>query len=87
MYSETDTQNFILCMCLKLPVRMRYKWRDLPTDSLEKRNLCPNFQDPLVFVERQAIVLTDPMYGGEGLSGSTRRNLKTVHVATVQENL
>ena len=43
MYSEMDTQNFILCMCLKLPVRIRYKWRDHATDSLEKRNLYPNF--------------------------------------------
>ena len=76
MYSEMDTQNFILCMCLKLPVRIRYKWRDHATDSLEKRNLYPNFQDFVVFVERQASVLTDPVYGGDALSGSTRRSLR-----------
>ena len=54
MYSEMDTQNFILCMCLKLPVCICYKWCDHATDSLEKRNLYPNFQDFVVFVERQA---------------------------------
>ena len=76
MYSEMDTQNFILCMCLKHPVGIRYKWRDHATDSLEKRNLYPNFQDFVVFVERQASVLTDPVYGDEALSGSTRRSLR-----------
>ena len=76
MYSEMDTQNFILCMCLKLPVRIRYKWRYHATDSLEKRNLYPNFQDFVLFVERRASVLTDPVYGGETLSGITRRGLR-----------
>ena len=76
MYSEMATQNFILCVCFKLPVRIRYKWRDHATDSLEKRNLYPNFQDFVVFVERQASVLTDPVYVGEVLSGSTRRSLR-----------
>ena len=45
-------------------------------DSLEKRNIYPNFQDCVVFVERQAYVLTDPVYGGEALSGCTRRTLR-----------
>ena len=76
MNSEKDTQNFILCMCLKLSVRIRYKWRDQATDILEKRNLYPNFPDFVVFVEQQASVLTDPVYGGEALSGSTRRSLR-----------
>ena len=81
MYSEMDTQNFILCMCLKLPIRIRYKWRDYATDSLEKRNIYPNFQDFVVFVERRASVLTDPVYGGEALHGISRRSLRpsTMH--------
>ena len=76
MYSEIDTQNLILCMCLKLPVRIRFKWCDHATDNIEKRNLYPNIQDFVMFVERQASVLTDPVYGGEALCGSTRRSLR-----------
>ena len=30
----------------------------------------------MVFVERQASVLTDPVYGGDALSGSRRRSLR-----------
>ena len=64
MYSDMDTQNLIMCMCLKIPVHIGYKWRNHTTNSLEKWNVSANLQDRILFVEQQTTVLTDPVYGG-----------------------
>ena len=62
MYSEIDTQNLILSMCMKLQLPIRYKWRDHAKDKLQTSNAYPRFSDFVSFVERQADVLNDPVY-------------------------
>ena len=73
MYSEIDNQNFILSMCMKLQLRIRYKWRDHAADKLQTSNAYPRFSDFVSFVERHADVLNDPVYGGDALISSTRK--------------
>ena len=77
MYAEIDTQNFILSMCMKLQLRVRYKWRNRAADKLHDTEAYPRFCDFVAFVARQADVLNDPVYGGDALFDSNQKHSRT----------
>ena len=69
-YSEIDTQTFILSLCLKLKLQLRYQWRERATDGLRRSGAYPSFNDFSKFVETQAEIQNDPIYGGDNLGES-----------------
>ena len=77
-HSEVDTQTFILSMCLKLKMQLRYKWRENAVHNLEHGGSYPTFDDFILFVEREALLENDPVYGGEALNTSSQKHIKSM---------
>ena len=67
MYTEIDTQNNIIQMCLRLESNLRYKWRSRVMKHKQSTNDYPNFSEFVVFVQKQADVVNDPLYGKDVL--------------------
>ena len=76
-YTEVDTQNFILKICMKLKPQLRYKWRERATTHLADKDSYPTFQDFVDFIERHAHIYNDPIYGGDALQEPGRRSVAT----------
>ena len=76
-YTEVDTQNFILKICMKLKPQLRYKWREMATTHLADKDSYPTFQDFVDFIERHARIYNDPIYGGDALQEPVRRSVAT----------
>ena len=76
-YTEVDTQNFIIKICMKLKPHMRYKWRENETTHLADKDSYPTFQDIVDFIERNAHIYNDPIYGGDALKEPGCRSVAT----------
>ena len=76
-YTEVDTQNFILKICMKLKPQLGYKWREMATTHLADKDSYPTFQDFVDFIERHAHIYNDPIYGGDALQEPGHRSVTT----------
>ena len=81
MFSEMDTQNNIVCICRRLLPQLRFKWRDLVMKKKKTTSAYLRFSDFVYFVQEQADIVNDPIYGMDALidrSSHTSRNKKYV---------
>ena len=72
MYGEMDTNMNIVKMVHRLVPRLRYKWRDLVMKEKEEKDKYLKFSDFVKFVQRQASIVNDPIYGQDELSRSQK---------------
>ena len=60
---EMDNPTNMRMVVSKLPYKMRERWRDSAFQILERRGHRARFADLVVFIERQAKVAMDPLFG------------------------
>lgn len=60
---ELDIPANMKNIIAKLPFKMREQWRTKAHDILEKHNYRARFKDLVAFIERQAKILSDPIFG------------------------
>lgn len=60
---ELDSTSNIRCIVLKLPYKYREKWRFIASDLLENKRCRVKFIDIFVFIDKQATIVTGPLYG------------------------
>ena len=71
MFSEVDTQNNIVHICRRLHPQLRYKWRDIVMKEKRATSIYLKFSDFVQYVQDQADVVNDPIYGEDALFVST----------------
>ena len=71
MFSEVDIQNNIVHICRRLQPHLRYKWRDTVMKEKRVTSVYLKFSDFVQFVQVQADVVNDPIYGEDALFVST----------------
>ena len=71
MFSEVDTQNNIVHICRRLHPQLRYKWRDTVMTEKQSTSVYLKFSDFVQYVQDQADVVNDPIYGEDALFVST----------------
>ena len=76
MYTEIDTQNNIIEMCLRLESQLRYEWRSLVMKSKRCTGTYLKFSDFVTFVQEQADIVNDPLYGKDALKDRPNRSSK-----------
>lgn len=60
---EMDMPTKMLTIIKKLPCKLRDRWRTNPCENQERRNQRATFNDIVHFIERQARILTDLVFG------------------------
>ena len=86
MYSEIDTQNNIVEICLRLEPCLRYKWRNQIMKNKASTGVYLDFSDFVKFVQVQADIVNDPLYGKDALEdhsskGGIRKSVSSLPVA------
>ena len=82
MFSEVDTQNNIVHICRRLQPQLRYKWRDTVMKEKRATSVYLKFSDFVQFVQDQADVVNDPIYGEDALFVSTDKLAKNKRLLT-----
>lgn len=59
---EFDSPSSIRLIVLKLPYKYRERWRSLASDIHERQNRAKCI-DLVLFVEKQATIISNPLYG------------------------
>ena len=78
MYTEIDTQNNIVKICLRLESSLRYEWRSQVMKHKQSTGVYLKFSDFVNFVQEHADVVNDPIYGNDALEDrSNKCKLKT----------
>ena len=73
MYTEIDTQNNIIQICLRLEPSLKYEWRNRVMKNKQSTGVYLNFSDFVSFVQEHADVVNDPLYGGDALEDPSSR--------------
>lgn len=60
---ELDLPSNLKLIVSKLPYKLRNRWRTEACDILERRNAQARLQDLVAFIETQAKMLQDPLFG------------------------
>lgn len=60
---ELDLPSNMRSIILKLPYKMRERWRNVACDLQEKRGQRALFTDLVIFIEKQVKVASDPLFG------------------------
>ena len=60
---EMNVPSNLRLMMMKLPYKLREKWRSVACDLQERRGYRAMFQDFVAFIERQVKILSDPLFG------------------------
>lgn len=60
---ELDLPSNLKLIVSKLPYKLRERWRTAACDILEQRTTRARLQDLVAFIERQANILQDPLFG------------------------
>ena len=69
MFLEVDTQKHNVPICRRLQAQLRYRWRDTVMKRATYAYL--KLSDGVQFVQEQAEVVNDPIYGEDALVIST----------------
>ena len=76
--AELDLPSNMKQIVSKLPFRLREKWRSVVRHIVDEKRQRPRFYDLIEFMEKQAKIMLDPVFGEIKDTGSTRaRNPKT----------
>ena len=67
MYTEIDTQNNIIEICHRLESCIRYEWRRRVMKNKQSTGVYMNFSDFVIFIQEQADIVNDPLYGKDVL--------------------
>ena len=65
--SEVESQNFIACVVDRLQSYLKTKWSRLAMDIKNDKHVYPKFEDLVKFIEKEANIASDPVYGEQGL--------------------
>lgn len=60
---ELDLVSTLKLIVSKLPYKLREKWRNTAFELLERNQRRATFSDLVVFIEKQASILQDPLFG------------------------
>ena len=71
MFSEVDTQNNIVLICRRLQPQLTYRLRDTVMKEKRVTSVYLKFSDFVQFVQDQANIVNDPIYGEDALFVST----------------
>ena len=83
MFSEIDTQNNIVQICLRLEASLRYKWRNRIVKHKQSTGVYLNFADFVVFVQQRADIVNDPLYGRDVLLDRGSQNIGKKSVSSL----
>ncbi|XP_072014787.1 uncharacterized protein [Amphiura filiformis] len=83
--SELDHSNTLKILVAKLPYRHRNLWRNKVYAIEEEQGNTVKFSDLVQFVDRQARIIANPVFGRIGNSESFSSNKKKAFTTTAQE--
>ena len=83
MYTELDTQNNIIKICLRLESYIRYKWRSRVMKNKQSTGAYLRFSDFVTFVQEHADTVNDPLYGNDALEDRPSRNVTKKSVSSL----
>ena len=84
---ELNLPSNIKLIMSKLPYKLREKWRSTACDILERSHLRAQFSDLVTFMEKQAKILQDPLYGDIQDPLTNKRFFKTKTEADFKQQL
>ena len=76
MYTEIDTQNNIIQICLRLEPSLRYEWRSIVMKNKQSTGVYLKFSDFVIFVQELSDVVNDPLYGNDALVNRPIKGVK-----------
>ena len=87
MFTEIDTQNNIVEICHRLDRSLRYEWRQRTVRNKQDTSVYLNFSEFVAFVQEQAEVVNDPLYGKDALEDrpcrvKSKKTVSSLLVAT-----
>ena len=83
MFTEIDTQRNIIEICLRLESSIRYEWRNRVMKTKQSTGVYLNFSGFVTFIQEQADILNDPLYGKDALEGRPNRNKLSKSVSSL----
>lgn len=83
---ELDPPSNLKLIVSKRPYKLRERWRTATCDILEQRNTRARLQDLVAFIERQANILQDPLFGDIQDPLSHLRTLKAKTITNTKPN-
>ena len=87
MYTEIDTQNNIIQICLRLESSLRYQWRNRVMKNKQSTGVYLNFSDFVSFVQEHADVVNDPLYGYDALEDPSSRHKEKTTVSSLPTSI
>ena len=87
MYTEIDTQNNIIQICLRLESSLRYEWRNRVMKNKQSVEVYLNFSDFVSFVQEHADVVNDPLYGDDALEDHSRRHKEKTTISSLPSSI
>ena len=87
MYTEIDTQNNIIQICLRLESSLRYEWRNRVMKNKQTMGVYLNFSDFVSFVQEHADVVNDPLYGDDALEDHSRRYKEKTTISSLPSSI
>ena len=87
MYTEIDTQNNIIQICLRLESSLRYQWRNKVMKNKQSTGVYLNFSDFVSFVQEHADVVNDPLYGYDALEDPSSRHKEKTTVSSLPTSI
>ena len=87
MYTEIDTQNNIIQICLRLESNLRYEWRSRVMKSKQSTGIYLSFSDFVNFVQEHADVVNNPLYGNDALIDRSSRYSKKSTVTSLPSTI
>ena len=74
MFTEIDTQNNIIEICLRLECSLRFEWRKKVMKHKQSTGVYLSFSEFVIFMQEQADIVNDPLYGNDALMDRPARN-------------
>ena len=74
MFTEIDTQNNIIEICLRLECSLRFEWRKRVMKHKQSTGVYLSFSEFVIFMQEQADIVNDPLYGNDALMDRPARN-------------
>ena len=73
MFTEIDTQHNIIEICLRLESSIRYEWRNRVMKNKQSTGDYMNFSEFVGFIQEQADIVNDPLYGKDVLKDRPKK--------------
>lgn len=85
--TELDLPSNMKQLVSKLPFKLREKWRSTVCDIIERTKQRPRFYDLVEFIEKQARIIQDPVFGNiQDITGGTRARKPQTDFTNVKYN-